>query len=420
MATREETLLKSDQGQSKPETGKEAPIFKNTLTPTDTKVRITPKAPEEQGGANVAEAGADNDDGLESGDSVEEIILEEAEIAEAGASQGLFGGLGLAAGADVAATGGLASLGLLSGLTGGGGGDEPIEVPPKPSVQLAGVDSDGLTVGPSADGSGPQGLNLENTNVSLGAGKETLVTVSEVSLINPDAPVPTGNPLSVDPATQQLSANLGPVGEIALGATPEAVTASLIPLANSLTSGNIELEKVVQLDVPTNIAGTDVPITSTLNDGLTQLGDALSPVTDALSGALGSGLPDGGSNPLEGVPLLGDLIDQGPAALAGIPVIGDVVAQLEGSLPLDAVTGGTSGGDGQPIDNVPLLGPVLEQATGILGGPSPIGPLPVGNGTEIPTTVPELDLVTNQVTSAINSTAAGENPLAPIVSALPI
>jgi hypothetical protein len=46
--------------------------------------------------------------------------------------------------------------------------------------------------------------------------------------------------------------------------------------------------------------------------------------------------------------------------------------------------------------------------------------LPVGNGTEIPTTVPELDLVTNQVTSAINSTAAGENPLAPIVSALPI
>ncbi len=420
MATPEKTPLKSEQGNSKPETGKESSTFKNTLTPTDTKARIIPKAAQEQPLANVAEAGSDNDDGLESGDSVEEVILDEAEIAEAGASQGLFGGLGVAAGVDVAATGGLASLGLLAGVTGGGGSDEPIEVAPKPSLQVAGVESSGLTVGPSADGSGPQGLNLENTTVTLGAEKQTLATVSNVSLINPDAPIPTGSPITVDPATQELSVNLGPVGEVALGATPEAISSSLIPLANSVASGNIELEKLVQADLPINIAGTDVPITSTLNDGLTQLGDALSPITDALSGALGSGLPDGGSNPLEGVPLLGDLIDQGPAALAGIPVIGDVVAQLEGSLPIGAIGGGAPEGGGEPIDNVPLLGPVLEQVTGLLEGPSPIGPLPVGNGTQIPTTVPELDLVTNQVTSAINSAAAGENPLAPVVSALPI
>jgi hypothetical protein len=419
MASKQDNQAKAPQLDAKPDNGKDLSALQKTLPPNQAKVRIKPSGADSQIPVGVSESGADADDDndVESGSSVEEVILDEAELAE-GSAQGLFGGLGVAAGVDVAATGGLASLGLFAGLTGGAGGDEPIETPPKPSLQVLGVDSEGLNIGPSEDGTGPQGLDLANTQVTLTSGKYTVATVNELTLIDPNAPVPDGSPISVDGATGQLEVNLGPVGQVGVGLTPQALGAAIIPLANSVSSGNIELESIATLDLPTSIAGTDVPITSTLTDVLVQVGDALSPITDSLSGALGSGLPDGGSNPLEGVPLLGDLIDQGPAALAGIPVIGDVMVQLEGSLPVGS-TDAFSGG-GEPIDNVPLLGPVLEQATDLLGGPSPIGELPVGSGTQIPTTVPELDLVTNQVTSAINSVADGQNPLAPVIAALPI
>ena len=390
---------------------------------------MAPKAVSKSGNASTqktlddvaAEAGMDNE--LAAGAGEEEVLIAEV-AAEEGATAGLFGGLGVAAGVDVAATGGLAALGLASGLsTGSSDGAEGLNNPAGPTLQVAGVNSTGLNIGPTANGAGAQGLNLGNTNVTVGGGKEGVATVSQLSLIDPSAPLPSGNPISVDPITQQLDLNLGPLGRISAGLNPESLSGDALTLVNGLTSGNVELEQVLMLDIPTSIAGMDIPITSTLNDGLAQAGDALAPVTDALFGALGSGLPEGSSNPLEAIPVLGDVISEGPSALAGIPVLGDVAAQLAGSLPVDAVGGGLSAdalSGGQPIDNIPLLGPILDQVTGLLGGASPIGDLPIGAGTEIPSTVPELDLVTNQVTSAINSAASGENPLSPVLSALPV
>ncbi len=390
---------------------------------------MPPKGVSKSGNASAqkaqdeAEAGLDNE--LAVGTGEDEVLIAEV-AAEEGATAGLFGGLGVAAGVDVAATGGLAALGLASGLnTGSGDGAEGVITPSGPTLQVAGVNSTGLNLGPSANGAGAQGLNLGNTNVTVGGGKEPVATVNQLSLIDPSAPLPSGNPISIDPVTQQLDINLGPLGRISAGLSPESLSGDALNLVNGLTSGNLELEKVLMLDIPTSIAGMDIPVTDTLNDGLAQLGDALAPVTDALLGALTSGLPEGSSSPLEAIPVLGDVISEGPTALAGVPVLGDVVSQLAGSLPIDAVggglpTGALAGAGGEPIDNIPVLGPVLDQVTSLLGGASPIGDLPVGAGTQIPSTVPELDLVTNQVTSAINSAASGENPLAPVLSALPV
>ena len=368
---------------------------------------------------NLAEAGPDND--IELGMGEEEVLIAEA-AAEEGATAGLFGGLGVAAGLDVAATGGLAALGLASGLSSGDQADVP-GTAGAPALQVAGVNSTGLNLGPSANGMGAQGLNLGNTDVSLG-GKAPVATVSQLSLLDPSAPLPSGNPISVDPVTQQLDINLGPLGQLSAGLSPDALPAGLLSLADGLTSGNFQLEQVLALDIPTSIAGMDLPITSTLNDGLAQAGDALSPVTDPLFGLLAGGVPDGGANPLAGVPVIGDLISDGPAALAGIPVLGDVVSQLTGSLPAGGIGGGLPvdalSSAGNPINDVPVLGPIVEQLSGLLGGASPVGELPIGAGTQIPTTVPELDLVTGQVSSAINSVAAGDNPLAPLSTALPI
>ena len=414
MATNEENTLKAAKEVSKANPSKELPTLKSTLVPADSKVRITPKVTEDNPSGNASESGSDNDDELESGNSVEEVALEEAEAAEAGA-QGLFGGMGLAAGADVAATGGLSALGLLSGL-GVGSNDLPPDGPP-PEFQVLKATSSGLNVGPSADGSGPQGLSMNNTELTLGGNAQPVATVSEVSLIDPSAPLPSGNPISVDPASQQLSADLGPVGQVAAGISPDPISSSALSLIDGATSGNLELENLVGLDIPTSIAGNDVPVTASLSDGLTQLGDALTPVTDPLTAVFAGGLAEGGNNPLANLPVVGDFIEQGASALSDIPVLGPVATQLTGDITLENLSSGS--GD-SPISDIPLLGPVVDQGMGILSGPSPVGELPVGAGTQIPSTVPELELVTGPVTSAINSTAAGENPLAQVASALPL
>ena len=364
----------------------------------------------------MTDEGADND-AEESGNSVEEVALSELEELEAaeGSAQGLFGGLGLAAGADVATTGGLAALSLLTGLGTGSNTAPPDATPPE--FQVAGVTSSGLNIGPSADGSGAQGLSLTDTNVTVGGNKEAVATVSEVSLLDPSAPVPSGNPITVDAASQQLSADLGPVGQVALGLSPDPIPSSALSLVDGLSSGKFELQEVVGLDIPASVAGNEVPLTSTLTDGLTQAGDALTPVTDPVFAVLAGGLPEGGSNPLEGVPLVGDFINQGASALSDIPLVGPVATQLTADISLENLA--APGGD-QPISDVPWLGPLVMQGVALLSGPSPVGELPVGSGTQIPSTIPELVLITDPAASAINSTADGQNPLVPVISALPL
>lgn len=296
------------------------------------------------------EAGADLAD--EQGLGEEEVMVVEG--AES-AGEGLFGGAiaGSLGGGPLAAAG-LAGLGIagsndtpgVSGLPIGDGNVGPI--------QVARADSAGVNIGPSDDGSVL--ISGEKTEVALLRSPTPNATINKLSVLNPEAPLPSGNPVSIDPETQVVGLNLGPLAQTELDLTVDTLPTTLLGLVGDLSSGNIALDQLVALDIPTSIAGTDVPLTATLNEGLTQLDSALSPITDALQSAI-AGSDNSG--------FIASLTN-GLNTLGTLPVIGDITSQLD-----SAVEGGLPTGTlpfSIPTDTVviPQTGTPLDLATGLI------------------------------------------------------
>lgn len=324
--------------------------------------------------ALLNEAGADTSD--EEGLGEEQVMVVEG-AEEAG--EGLFGGA--IAGVATAGTGGLAAVGLAvagaAGSTETSGNGGVITAGTPGPVQIANAESAGINVGPSDDGS----VLVSGGKTDVGALGSTTpnASINKLSLLNPEAPLPSGNPISVDAETQTLGLNLGPLGSTEADVTLDTLPTTALGFVGSVSSGNIALDQLLALDVPTSIAGTDLPITSTLNGGLSQLDAALSPVTDAIQSAFGSAGASGSG--------------------------------------LDALTGALDG-----LGSVPLLGDVLMQIDGAATGALPTGPLPLAVPVDtiaVPTTGTPIDAVTGIAATSIGSLASGEQiPFASAVTGL--
>jgi hypothetical protein len=325
----------------------------NSMTPTSESLKDT-------------EAGADDETGL----GEEEVMVVDAAAAE-GASAGLFGGAAVtaAAGPGGIALGGAALLGTSSLSGAEEGGQDGIPVPPKPVLQVIEAQSTGVNVGPSSDGS--MVLSASKTEAGALGSDKPVATITDLSVGNPDAPLPSGNPIGIDAENQVLTLNLGPLAQGTVDLDLNDLQNTALGFVDAVTSGDIELTEIVSLDVPTSIAGTEIPVTDTLNEVLSQLDAALTPVTDGL----------------ESLPLGASALTDGLAAVEGVPVLGDV----------------------------------LGQVTGVIDGGLPTGELALPVVPEIPMTGTPLDLATGQVTSAIGSLNSGEVPLADsLTSLLPV
>jgi len=339
------------------------------LIASNTAVRMNAEALNRDRGTAI-EAGADAAD--EEGLGEEQVmVLEGAE--EAG--EGLFGGA--VAGVAGVGTGGVAAAGLAAvGLAGSndtpGVSDLPQGVPPGP-IRVAKADSAGINLGPSDDGSVL--LSGGKTDVALLGSDTPNATINKLSVLNPEAPLPSGNPVSIDPATQTLGLNLGPLAQTEIDLSLDTLPDTVLGLAGDLASGNIAVDQLLALNIPTSIAGMDIPITSTLNDALVQIDSALSPLTDALQSAIGGSQLGGGG------------LEQLTGALGDIPVLGDAVAQLDmlasnglptGELPIPLPTDAV----------IPATGTPIDIGTGLIN--SSISSLPSGQ-------LPGLDAVTSLI-----------------------
>lgn len=310
-----------------------------------------------------AELDEEGQDGEESGLGEEQVLVAETSAESAG--EGLFGGMaaGVGLGVEGLAAVGLAALGI-AGSTDKGAASETTSS--EPVIQVAEATSEGLTVGPGADGS--LLLSAGQTEASLLGSESANLTVSRLSVLNPEAEVPSGIPVTVNPDTQTIGIDLGPIAQTEIDITLDTLPDTMLGFATSLTSGNVELEQLIALDLPTSIAGNEVPLTDTLNDGLGQLDSALAPVTEGIQTAV----EDSGG-----------------------------LAELSAT-----------------INDAPVLGDVVGEVNGLLDGGLPTGPLPIpeADALAIPTTGTELDLVSGTVSSAITSVSEGDLP----ISALPI
>lgn len=178
-------------------------------------------------------------------------------------------------------------------------------------------------------------------------------------------------------------------GELLLG-TVNTVSMALCPVATNASEFNPQACLTEVLGAVTTVVG----LGGNCEDGENQLtclldiGEGLGPIADAvggipvlgdlLGGLLEGGLPlpGDGSDPLTGLlenlGMLGDLTGE-------IPVLGDIIGGIlngdiggDGGLPLDleGLLGGLSGGDLEAVtgllDQVPVLGDVLEQVLGAL------------------------------------------------------
>lgn len=317
------------------------------------------------------EAGADNDDETnESGMGEEQVLIAESTTEAAG--EGLFGGMaaGGVVGAPIAGVVGLAAV----GATGNTAeiDSSSIRMGRESVIQVARADSEGINIGPSEDGTVL--VSGGKTDVTLIGGDGANASIKNLSILNPNAPLPSGVPIEVDPANQSIKLDLGPLARADVDLTLDTLQAAVGGLIGDLSSGNLELEQLVALDIPTSLAGMDIPVTDTLNQVLTQLDDALTPLTEGIqSAATGVG---GNETPLT----------QLQDALVGAPVLGDALSAIQ---------------DG-------------------LGGGLPTGPLPLPqiDPSSLPQTGTPVDLVTGTVTSNISSLAMGDLQVVDILNGL--
>lgn len=312
----------------------------------------------------AAEVGADM---VEEGIGEEEVAVIEG-ASETGA-QGLFGGAaaGAAGLGSVAATGGLALAGV-AGSTESNPSNETMVQQVK-ALQVAKAESEGINIGPSNDGSVL--ISGGETSASLVGSATPNITLKNLSVLNPEAGLPSGLPVNIDPTTQNVSINLGPLAQTELDISIEKLQDALVGFIVNGASSDIALDQLARLEIPTSIAGMEIPVTDTLNDVLAQLDTALSPVLDQLQIAPGQTSP----------------IDQLLQAGADAPLLGDVLGQLDSAL-----------------------------AGGLPTGPLPI-PADIPNGLpDIPNTGTPLDLVTGQINNGISSLAQGQVPLSDLVT----
>jgi len=330
------------------------------LLASNTAVRMNAEAVNRDRG-NPIEAGADAAD--EEGLGEEQVMLVEG-AEEAG--EGLFGGA--VAGVAGVGTGGIAAAGLaavgVAGTNDNPGVSELSVGKPVGPIQVARGDSEGINIGPSEDGSVL--VSGGKTDVAVLGSDTPNASINKLSVLNPEAPLPSGNPVSIDAETQTLGLNLGPLAQTEIDLSLDSLPDAVIGLAGDLASGNIQIDQLAALDIPTSIAGTDIPLTSTLNDALVQIDSALSPLTDALQSAIGGSQLGGGG------------LEQLTGALGDVPVLGDAVAQLD-----------TLAANGLPTGELPL-------------------PLPTD--AVIPSTGTPLDIGTGLINSSISSLPSGQLP----------